>query len=137
MGVVLPTSEPSPSCPLLLSPQQATSPESKSAQLWNSPPWTVESNWLGSSGTETGEFEFPLPPFPNCPYALYPQQNMAPSFTPMQVCIAPASSETALLLLGIEISNGVLLSALVPSPICPFQLSPQHITVLFDVIAQV
>jgi hypothetical protein len=62
---------------------------------------------------------------------------MDPSSMPMQECIAPVPSETALPLLGIGISTGVILSAFVPSPSCPFQLSPQHITFLSDVIAQV
>jgi hypothetical protein len=57
-----------------------------------------------------GELELLYPPFPNWPDALYPQQNMEPSFIPRHVCIVPASRDTALLLLGIPIITGDVLS---------------------------
>jgi len=56
---------------------------------------------------------------------------------PTHVWNAPESRVTAELLLGMGISSGDSLSTWVPSPSCPCQLLPQHITDLLLITAHV
>ena len=55
----------------------------------------------------------------------------------MQEWKAQESIDIALLLLGTDTSTGEFLSALLESPSCPFQFSPQHITFRSTVITHV
>ena len=68
-------------------------------------------------------------PSPNCPLELYPQQATEPSSSIAHVWSSPAAIQTAVRPAPSEaVCVGVSLSVVVPSPSCPYELSPQQAT---------
>src|SRR5262245_27615918 len=82
--------EPSPSCPLLLSPQHCTAPERWTAQVcWTPAAIAITSERRSEVG---GESRSVVVPSPSCPFPLAPQQRMPPLEKSAQVCPPPTTS---------------------------------------------
>src|SRR5215208_860223 len=70
---------PSPSCPLVLSPQQYGTPAAVRPQLYSATVGTETLRKESPPSTATGAaFTSERAPFPSWPWALYPQQYAAP-----------------------------------------------------------
>ncbi len=125
---------PSPSKPAMLLPQHRTYPAKLSAQLLLVPAEMEAAHAIeppALTGTRKSEVE----PFPSWPHSFEPHPTtIPPSFT-ASVCCAPAAIPVTPLA-SPDTLVGVNRSVVVPSPIAPFRLSPQHFTAPFASSAQ-
>ena len=68
-----------------------------------------------------------VPPLPNLPSLLAPQQYAEKSAKTVHECLAPTETSTAAIPTGRELTlEGEFLLVVVPSPNCPLSLSPQQ-----------
>src|SRR5512133_2083298 len=117
---------PSPSCPEPLSPQQRTPPARLRAQVWFRPAATATAP-RASSERAVGRVRVFVVPSPSCPATFRPQHLTAPRRVSAQVCWPPAAIAVTPLV-SPETEAGTARFAFVPSPSCPYRLSPQHST---------
>src|SRR5581483_11393910 len=85
---------PSPSCPMLLLPQQYASPWTSSAQVYPLPPVVMVVSLAPANAvvsTATAELLLVVVPIPSCPKLFRPQQYATPA-TSAQLCDPPAAT---------------------------------------------
>src|SRR5688572_6206317 len=117
---------PMPSCPDSLRPQHLRPLVAVIAQVWKAPA-ASPSNPLPAAVTATGEMRSSTVPSPTCPSWLLPQQRASPVWVRAQVCWAPVA-RPATPLPRPATGTGANRRTCVPSPNCPWPLSPQHHT---------
>lgn len=145
-----------PSCPELFTPQHLTVPSVRSAHVWKSPASTAFA--VEMLLTVTGEMvevkEAPAPggvnptvtpPFPSWPKLFSPQHLIVEPVTRAHVCWNPAEISAEVLMdaacTGVDetvtFTSGMRLTSVQKEPSCPELLSPQHLTVPSEMVAQV
>src|SRR5207249_4229317 len=128
-GVVLPVVVPSPSWPLLLSPQQYAAPTVVMPQVFRNPALTAAK--VSPPETAAGVELLVVVPLPSWPWLFSPQQYAAAALVTPQVWPNAVSYRLALSVWKTSppetgTGTGVALPVVVPLPSSPSLLSPQQ-----------